>query len=422
MKRIQHLILYIFVFSTLSLSLAQQNPVNHERANDIEIKLVTIGPGDDLTSWWGHTAVIVDDKRLNSSLFYNYGLFSFDQDNFIINFAMGRLIFWVAAWNTRDALAHYLSLNRDIRMQVLDLTPEKKIKMVKFLANNIRPENRSYLYHHYRDNCSTRVRDLIDHVLDGQFFPEMQNTSIYTFRQHTIRHTDRSFVMNWILMFLMSDNIDQEIFVWDDMFLPEEMEKNVDKIFYMDENGTRRKLVKSSYPYYEAKNRASLPKGVPVNWPLGLFYGILLGLIALVSGVLLDKGYNYSNHLFGSFHIIIGGIFGVPGLVLFFLNFFTDHTVTYNNENLLLSNPLTFLYLPLGIFLILGKKFSHRWLSILSYLLAGSGLLLLILKILPAFDQRNELSIALILPVSIGMAVSWYLQGKDLFGEPKIDQ
>ncbi len=419
MKHFQYIIIFLCVLTSLSLLMAQENSgqqSNNDRAQDIEIKLATIGPGDDLTSWWGHTAIIVDDKRLNSSLFYNYGLFSFEQDNFIINFVKGRLIFWVAAWNTRNALAHYVSLNRDIRMQILDLTPEKKIKMVKFLANNILPENRSYLYHHYRDNCSTRVRDLIDHVLDGQFFPKMQVSSPYTFRQHTIRHTDRIFVMNWILMFLMSDNIDHKIRVWDDMFLPEELERNVGKIIYTDENGDKHKLVSASYPYYEAKNRLPLPEGVPVNWPLGLLYGFRLGLIAVLTGLAWKKRYKYSQQLYGGYHILIGIIFGIPGLILFFLSLFTDHTVTFHNENLFLSNPITFLYLPLGVALVLGKKFSHRWLSLLSYLLAGSGLLLLILKIFPPFDQQNWLSIALILPVSLCLAIAWYLQGRSVAG------
>jgi hypothetical protein len=295
------------------------------------------------------------------------------------------------------------------------------MRLVKFLANNILPENRSYLYDHYRDNCSTRVRDLIDYALDGQFFPEMQNPSKYTFRQHTIRHTDRSFAMNWLLMFLMNDTIDQNITVWDDMFLPEELEKNVDKVFYNDENGVKRKLVKSSYPFFEAKNRAPLPEGVPVNWSLGMLYGFLLGLIALVLGVVRNKGYKYSNQLFGFFHVVIGSIFGIPGLVLFFLSFFTDHTVTYSNENLFLCNPLTFLYFPLGLFLVFGKKFSHRWLSFISYFLAGSGILLLILKLLPSFNQQNELSLALILPVSLGLAGAWYLQGRKIFNRTNHD-
>ena len=43
---------------------------------DLLIQLVTIEPGDELYTWWGHAAIIVTDTRLNESRFYNYGLFS----------------------------------------------------------------------------------------------------------------------------------------------------------------------------------------------------------------------------------------------------------------------------------------------------------------------------------------------------------
>ena len=39
--------------------------------------------------------------------------------------------------------------------------------MAKLLADNVLPENRDYLYHHYNDNCVTRLRDMIDTALGG---------------------------------------------------------------------------------------------------------------------------------------------------------------------------------------------------------------------------------------------------------------
>ena len=91
-------ILSVLFFLLPMLLRAQEN--TYPRGEDLEIKLVTIGPGDDVPSWWGHTALIVEDRRFKSSVFYNYGLFSFEEKNFFVNFAMGRLIFWVGAWKT----------------------------------------------------------------------------------------------------------------------------------------------------------------------------------------------------------------------------------------------------------------------------------------------------------------------------------
>ena len=377
------------------------------RGEDLVIKLATIGPGDDLTTWWGHTGVIVENKKSNISRFYNYGLYSFEQKNFFTNFAMGRLIFWVGAWDTENALAYYISLNREIRIQILDLSPEKLAEIATLLAINILPENREYLYDHYRDNCSTRVRDLLDKVLNGQIYSQTQISSTMTFRDLTRRLTDRHFMVDWLLMFLMNDSIDKEIRRWDEMFLPEELERNLAALTYKDNAGFTRKLVKENYIYFHAKDRRALPEDVPVHWPMGLVIGFLSAGISILLALGYKRQIKSIPQLFGIFHIIIGIVYGIPGLALFFMSFFTDHVVTYHNENLLLANPFTFLFVILGIGIIVNNSFCIKWSKILWYFLCGLNIILLILKIFPAFDQHNWLSIVMIMPLNFAMAFSW---------------
>ena len=400
------ILLYVY---TISFAQVPSDKISvGSRGEALKIILVTIGPGDDLTSWWGHTAIIVEDKKFDVSRFYNYGLFSFEQENFISNFAMGRLIFWVGAWNTPDALAHYVSLNRDIRFQILDLSPQKRVEIATLLATNIRPENREYLYDHYRDNCSTRLRDIFDQLLDGQFYPQMQIASTMTFRDHTRRHTDSHFMVDWVLMFLMNNTIDQEIRRWDDMFLPEDLEQNIADFSYKDNSGNMRKLVKENYTFFQSKARDPLPEGAPAHWPLGLVIGFLSAGIAIVGAIGYAKKKKYVNLLFGIFHILVGIVYGIPGFVLFLMSFVTDHVVTYHNENLLLANPFTILIILFGVGIIVNNKFSLKWLPILWYFLCGLNIILLVLKIFPAFDQQNWLSITMIMPLNLAMAFSWY--------------
>jgi len=402
------LFVLVILYSSSSYSqVAQKENSGGSRGDSLVIKLATIGPGDDLTSWWGHTAVIVEDKIFDVSRFYNYGLFSFDQENFVSNFALGRLIFWVGAWNTPDALAHYISLNRDIRFQILDLSPAKRVEIATLLATNVQPENREYLYDHYRDNCSTRVRDLIDQLFDGQFYGQTQLESTMTFRDHTRRHTDQNFLVDWLLMFLMNNSIDQKIRRWDDMFLPEELERNIADFSYMDESGTRRNLVKTAYTFYHVKDREPLPEGAPVHWPIGLIIGVLSAALAILFAIGFSRKNKYLQMGFGVYHILIGFIYGLPGLVLLFMSFFTDHIVTYHNENLLLANPFTFLLIPLGVGMVLKNTFCLKWVPTLWYFLVGLNLILLVLKLFPAFDQHNWLSISLVLPLNIAMAYGW---------------
>ena len=54
-------------------------------------------------------------------------------------------------------------------------------------------EHRFYRYNYYTDNCSTRVRDVLDEALDGQIKAQLANQPTdTTFRWHTRRLTRES--------------------------------------------------------------------------------------------------------------------------------------------------------------------------------------------------------------------------------------
>jgi hypothetical protein len=407
------------------ISLTYSTPpwmLGESKAEDLEIKLVTIGPGDELTTWWGHNAVIVEDVRLQVAKFYNYGLFSFDQDNFLLNFARGRLIFWVGVSDAYKDLIYYASLNRNIRVQILDISPKKKLEMAVILAINVLPQNRYYLYDHYNDNCATRVRDLIDKIVEGQFLKSTQNTGRLTLRQHTRRFTYHHFLMDWILMFFMGDTIDKPISKWQEMFLPAELELKTETLYYDNDLKNKKPFVKESYTYYEAQDRDPVPYIPPGNMVKGVLLGTVLAALAIILTTFMLKQTEGKifKKIFGYYNSLIGLLFGLPGLILFFLNICTDHSVTYYNENLFLANPLTILLIPLGIMYGYQNRLGEKWLPLLWYAHAFLGILLLVLKILPAFDQDNGLFIISILPVTMAFCGCFFFLAqhninKDIF-------
>ena len=393
-------ILFLLVNSSVQ---AQNNVALDTMTNTINIKLVTIGPGHDLTSWWGHTAIIVEDQGRGESKFYNYGLFSFEEDNFVLNFIMGRLIFWVGAWRTPNAMAYYRGLDRDIRFQILNLSQDESKQIKEFLENNVKPENARYLYDHYYDNCSTRLRDIFDRTAKGKLSEIGKEKSRMTLREHTRRHTYHGPIMDFLLMFLMNDTIDKPITVWDDMFLPSELEIVLDRVEYQSEIGELKNMVKNKQVYYKSKTVQALPDRAPVHWPYTLILGLILGAISLLL-VYLNK-----DKLFFVYNLIVGLLFGFIGTVLFFLSSFTDHNVTYYNENLFLANPITLLIFPLSILVLKNKEkylnvFYNIWWVII--IIATLGL---ILKILPSFDQDNSQAITLILPILFGCFISTFI-------------
>jgi hypothetical protein len=390
--------------------------VGASRAEDLVVQLVTIGPSDPLYTWWGHSALIVEDSRLGVSRFYNYGLFSFEQESFILNFAMGRLWFQVGASDTGRELAYYRSLGRSIRIQTLALSPQKRLEMGRFLENNILPQNRTYLYDHYYDNCATRVRDLIDATIDGQLAEATSANGRMTLREHTRRFTEHSHFMDWLLMFLMSEVIDHPISMWEEMFLPSELERNVATLRYRNETGQEIPLVGESFVYFDApQQRPVLEQASPI-WFRALIPGLILGLPGLLLGFLLWRGRKNRDPkwtLMGICSTLVGLIVGLPGGALFFMSTFTDHTVTYANENLFLTNPLILAAIPFGLVAALGRgSRSRRLLQLFWIIMAGLACVYLLLKLFPFFGQANSGALATLLPVLFGFAVAAGLSWK----------
>jgi hypothetical protein len=391
---------------------AQEMPpwgTGESRGEDLLIYLVTFGPGDDVASWWGHGSLVVEDQRLKQSRLYNYGMFSFDE-RMLARYAMGRLEFWVDDASPGTTFRFYRSLDRDVRLQELNLTSAQKAELGRLLAVNVLPENRHYVYHHYNDNCVTRLRDGIDKVLGGQFQQAMNGPGRMTLREHTRRYTAVGPAMSLLLDFLMNDEIDQPATRWQEAFLPDELERQVAEMQVVGEDGQKRPLVARTLNVYEAKARPATPAEPPKYGPVLLLLGLALGGGAV--GLALwgrRSGGRAPRILLGLQNALVGLVFGFPGLALFIMWLFTDHTVTFRNENLFLANPLTLLALPLGLQVMRGSEKAHERMRGLWRVLAGLGVLGLALKVLPMFDQDNWRLVALLLPLSVGMAAAFSL-------------
>ncbi|MCB0282999.1 MAG: DUF4105 domain-containing protein [Calditrichaeota bacterium] len=398
----------LIVLAISNFLFARQNSVdvpwqdNHSKAENLEISLITFSPGDYLTDWFGHTAIAVQDTFYNYARVYNFGLFSFD-DGFINRFVMGRLIFWAGDASLGAIMSRYMKANRTISYQVLNIENDKKLELAKELANAVLPENSHYLYHHYEENCATRLRDLIDKAVDGQLYKSTQDPAEYTYREHTRRYTAQSPLMQWLLMFLMNDSIDKPIKQWDEMFLPDELAKYVGQLKL--ENNLP--LVSRSFVYFDS-HRPSIP-GQTSQLPLWtIFTGLFLAGFTILLAVRVKQGKRLFNIIFMIYSAIITLVFGFIGSSLFFMSMFTDHLVTQGNENLLLANPVTLVVFFLTIASVFSRsKKLQRGIYYLWLGLAITSILAILLKIIPVFDQDNYMIIAVLLPVNAAFAAAY---------------
>ncbi|MBP6571391.1 MAG: DUF4105 domain-containing protein, partial [Gemmatimonadales bacterium] len=137
-----------------------------------EVYLVTMGPGETVYERYGHNAIWVRDTVDGTDIVYNYGTFDFGHSTaevarFVGRFAMGRPQYWLGTMTMARAVEIYTYFKRDVELQQLALPAAKRIELAQLLATNALPENRVYTYDYFLDNCSTRVRDMLNRVLDG---------------------------------------------------------------------------------------------------------------------------------------------------------------------------------------------------------------------------------------------------------------
>jgi hypothetical protein len=393
------------IVSALCSSAAAQvrSPWDLTRDEDLVISLVTFGVGDDIHQYFGHNALMVEDKERGAAALYNFGMFSFGPD-MLPKYLQGQLEFWAAATPVEPTFRQYMEENRSIQVRELNLSPRKRRFLAQRLSYYVQPEHRNYRYHHYENNCSTKVRDLIDSALDGQLRVAARAPARFTYRGHTRRYTQQDPIVHMLLLLWMNDSMEHPIKVWDEAFLPDELERLVDHAQFRDDEGRRVPLVRLAYTVFHAR-RAPVPEAPSAGWPGLLAFGAMLGALALLLSRWMSRGSRIARVLLGVHHMLIGLVVGVPGLVLF-LFLFTKWDVTHYNENLFLANPITFLAFPLGFWTAVGSQKAQRLLGTVWLVLGTSTVLLLVLKLLPSFDQDTHLPMALLVPLNLGCALA----------------
>jgi hypothetical protein len=134
------------------------------------IELYTMGQGAHVFERFGHAALcVVEGPGAGEGRCYNYGTTDFGSPPEELGWAFlkGTSRFWVSVWPRERMLRVYRASDRTIWRQILPLTAAEARAVAARLARDALPENREYTYHHFDDNCSTRLRDLLDDATGG---------------------------------------------------------------------------------------------------------------------------------------------------------------------------------------------------------------------------------------------------------------
>lgn len=374
--------------------------------SQLRVFLLTMGQGDAVWERFGHNALWIEDGATGESAAYNWGVFDFDQVDFYPRLIRGTMLYRLGVAHDPGAFVEaYRYENRQVWFQELALTPAQKAALLSFVEWNALPENVWYRYDYYRDNCSTRVRDALDDVLEGRIWAvAAADTTAYTYRWHTrrlLRDVPEAYLG---IQFVLGPAADRPLTGWEEMFLPVKLMDWLRQVQVPDGEGGLRPLVMREGTLVES-SRPPEPQDVPFALPWFLGTGLLW------SGLILGLGrgrraVGWGRRLASS--AASGGwaiLAALSGTLLLAAWLFTDHSFWYGNYNLFQANPF-FLPLPAayGVYLFRGR--FPRWGRDLAVMLGLVALFGAALEIVPGLGEANGEILALTLPLNLSLAVS----------------
>jgi hypothetical protein len=386
-------------------AVAQGAVQTSEPGSELRVYLMTMGPGERVWERFGHNAIWIHDPASPPDTAYNYGLFDFRQENFLLRFIRGQMWYWMAGFPAEQYVGTYVRDNRSVWLQELNLPPAARLELREFLRWNQQPEHRFYHYDYYRDNCSTRVRDALDRFLGGAIKAQTAGLPTgTTYRFHTQRLTANDPPIYTGLLLALGPGVDRQISAWEEMFLPMALREHARHVVLPGPNGTTVPLVLGERTLFEST--APEPPAAPPSWlPWYLVLGATLGGLAALLGVVGEGERRWARVGLGLFLLLWGVIGGLGGTVLTVLWALTDHVMAYRNENLFQLNPLLLVLAALVPLALVGGKRAARWARLLALVLAGLSLAGFVLQALPGLDQVNGQVVALLLPIHLGVAV-----------------
>jgi hypothetical protein len=384
-KKLKYLILLLILLGQELIS--QEVP-------GADIYLLTCGPGTETYSVYGHSALRIVIPEKNSDVVYNWGVFDFATPHFVWKFAKGRLDYSLGISSFDTFLRDYFLDGRWVVSQKLNLETADIKKLFQLIAENLKPENLAYRYDFFYDDCSTRIRDLIEKAVgENLIFPPAEaKKDMPTFRYLTGEYEK---VIPWTkagIDLIMGSPGDKKASFRDRMFLPIELKNGLSELL-IRRNGKMIPLLTN--PEIVVDFKQPLFKEKLLTSPM-LVFSLLLIIVIFLTGYFRGK---MANNIID---IIIFAIFSILALMMIFFNFFTDHHQMKWNLNILWLNP----FIILCFISLLLKKDWLIWFRVVFFMAAG---FLALLVVLPQHINNAfvPLIIILILRSSIRAGFSW---------------
>lgn len=309
---------------------AQVNPITE----NTKVSILTVDVANESHTLYGHTALRIQDTTTNLDVIYNYGMFDFRTENFILKFVKGDMQYYAAVYPYADFEYSYQIENRSIYEQVLNISFEEKQKLFEKLNASVFSEERFYTYKFIDRNCTTKVIDIVNEVLQNK---PVKNTLHLneSYREVLFPYANHHFYMQLGINIIFGTRVDNPAEI---LFLPLDLMNVLKNTTYKN-----KPLVGDVTTNFKATRTESFS-----------FLDSIYSLIAiLLLFVILNK--KATNVIY---FILLGSV----GLLFSAIGLYSFHRELLWNYNVLLFNPL-FLIL---VFFILRN--NTKWIQKLSWI------------------------------------------------------
>lgn len=303
----QNVLILLLMLTTFANCIGQSIQLSEKST----VSILTCGLGNETYSYFGHTAVRIQDPINQLDLVYNYGAFDFATPNFVARFAKGDLQYYVVAYPFYDFIQEYNREQRSVFEQELQLTLALKQKLLDRLNTTLQSDERFYTYKFIDRNCTSMIVDLLNETLESTIITKKTNTDI-SYRSVLYPYFEGHFFEKLGVNIIFGTKVDQ---LATQLFLPFELLESIKTSRYQNQ------LL--SKPTVELIH---FEKATPFSWwTNGVFYGLFLILV-----IVSNKKFIYTFYL---------SVMGVLGIFFVFMGFYSLHPELEFNYNILLFNP-----------------------------------------------------------------------------------
>ena len=396
---------FLFFFFFLSARGAPIRSVSLPEAlsPSARMSVLTIYPRSEaIHEIFGHTLVRVQDDGLPVPLdvVFDYGVFTFE-DDFYWQYFLGNLRYYVGLKTYEFSYQRYARQeDRAIHEQALQLTPGERATLYRLLMRDLTTNN-PYLYNYFTNNCSSKVRDVVEDALQGALSfpaPSSGKGTVYSYRTlFLVKFGSYYPWTEWMASLLAGPIADLPIDHRARMFLPEHLEAGfASAVVWRD--GRKTALALPSRVLHKSKKRKP-----PPGWRVVLSpFAVSLLLLCLVLGITYkDMKRKRLTRWLDAFLFSLSAFLGV--LQLFFW-LFTQHSCAYNYHLLWAF--------PGHVLAVYGLRTPHRkwaigyWRVVLCLWAVFAGLVLFTWPLLQHIVEYLPLVLSLLARVSCHLLMS----------------